>query len=225
MPFQPRECNGSDGLGLARLDHKRPSSFLLVLWERHLSRKSEYAETLMPGRPHAGVSATPGGSWHSLSATCMHHLECPAPSSLPTMAAPASIWGQPHERSQARTFQLSHKTVRCGCLMLLGFGVICSSAVVTRTWAVTSGVAVGRWSPWVENPLGCPTGQEVSLWWDILCPIPPSWLVSVWALVFSHQGDVRQLWLRFFSYWHLHLFEIRFKEFDWHLVSFHYKIS
>lgn len=121
----------------------------------------------------------------------MHHLACPAPSSLPMMAAPpASIWGQPHERSQARTFQLSHEIVRHGCLMLLCFGVICSSAVVSRTWAVTSGVTVGRWSPWVENALGCPTGQELSLWQDILCPIPPSRLVSLWALVFSHQGDV-----------------------------------
>ena len=62
-PAWAPECSGSDGLGLARLAHKRPSSFLLVLWERHLSRKSEYAETLMSGRPHAGVSATPGGSW------------------------------------------------------------------------------------------------------------------------------------------------------------------
>lgn len=171
MPFQPGEYSGSGGLGLLRLAHKRPSGFFLVLWERHLSCKSEYTETLMPDRPHAGVSEIPGGS----GINCQPH-ECTV---LNVQLHQAFLWWQHQPASEGNhmrdpKLELSSWATRLWDTVVLCcyiLGVICSLAVVTRTWAVTSGVAVGRWSSWVENPLR-PPEQEVSLWRGILCHPP-----------------------------------------------------
>lgn len=110
---QPSEHGESDAVWLLKCAYKRPYIFCLVhlgcsLWRQLPWKKSDYSETTVLKRPHAG-SLVNSSSWalsQQANINSSHKNELSWMFSLQMTTTPANICLHLHEKLQARASQL-----------------------------------------------------------------------------------------------------------------------